>query len=62
MATAAFFREKADQCRTLLQVAQKPEVIAQLEIWAREFEEIAAEMERTGPSVLIVTSRPAQKA
>ena len=41
-----FFREKARECRRLLEIAVKPEVIAQLEIWVREFEDAAREAER----------------
>jgi hypothetical protein len=41
MADAAYFREKAQQCRELLKLATEPEVIEQLEIWVREFEERA---------------------
>ena len=48
MADAAYFREKAEQCRDLLKLAITPEVIEQLEIWVREFEERARMAEREG--------------
>jgi hypothetical protein len=46
MADAAYFREKAQQCRDLMAVAIVPEVVAQLEIWVKEFEEKARVAER----------------
>jgi hypothetical protein len=46
MADAAYFREKAQQCRELLKLATTPEVIEQLEIWVKEFEERAKMAER----------------
>jgi hypothetical protein len=48
MADAAYFREKAQQCRELLKLATVPEVVEQLEIWIREFEERAKLVEREG--------------
>jgi hypothetical protein len=41
MADAAYFREKAEQCRQLLKLVTLPEVAEQLEIWIQEFEERA---------------------
>lgn len=49
MADAAYFREKAQQCRELLKLAIEPEVVEQLGIWVREFEERARIAERTAP-------------
>jgi hypothetical protein len=46
MADAEYFREKAQQCRELLKLAMVPEVVEQLEIWVREFEEQARRAER----------------
>jgi hypothetical protein len=46
MADAAYFREKAQQCRELLNFAIVPEVVEQLEIWIQEFEERARIAER----------------
>jgi hypothetical protein len=51
MADAAYFREKAEQCRDLLKVAIVPEVVEQLEIWVREFEERARMAEREGSAL-----------
>jgi hypothetical protein len=45
MPTAKFFREKAGECCRLLEIAVKPEVVAQLEIWVREFEEASRNAE-----------------
>ena len=41
-----FFRAEAKRCRELLKVAVVPEVIDQLQTWAREFEEEAEEADR----------------
>ena len=40
-----FFRAQAEQCRELLNVAVRPEVIDQLHTWVREFEEEAEKAE-----------------
>jgi hypothetical protein len=45
MPTAEFLRLMAQECRELLAKATVPEVRAQLELWAREFEEEAAKLE-----------------
>lgn len=45
MASAAYFREKAHECRELLKVAAAPAVIMQLQTWIREFEEEAEKIE-----------------
>ena len=45
MPTADFLREKAQEVRALIALAKTPEVIAQLETWARELEEKAARAE-----------------
>jgi hypothetical protein len=45
MADAAYFREKADGCRELLKLAAAPTLIEQLQRWAREFEDQAAQIE-----------------
>ena len=48
MPTAEFLRQKAQEVRALIALAKVPEVIAQLEIWARELEQEAAQAdERT---------------
>ena len=41
MPDAAYFRKKARECRALLRIAQVPDVVAQLCVWADEFEEDA---------------------
>jgi hypothetical protein len=56
-----FFREKARECRRLLEIAVKPEVIAQLEIWVREFEDAAREAERDPASAFIVAAAPGRR-
>lgn len=60
MADAMFFRRKAEQCRELCAQAETPEVIAQLELWAHEFEEEAARVELTpaASSILVVVGQP----
>ena len=45
MPTAEFLRQKAQEVRALIALAKTPEVIAQLEIWARELEGEAAHAE-----------------
>jgi hypothetical protein len=35
------FRERASRCRELLKVAVVPEIVDQLKVWAREFDEEA---------------------
>jgi len=45
MPTAEFLRQKAQDVRALIALAKVPEVIAQLEIWARELEQEAAQAE-----------------
>jgi hypothetical protein len=57
MPTAEFFRAKAQQCRELLAVAKVPEVIAQLELWIREFEEAAKQAEAMVGPVTVVTPK-----
>jgi hypothetical protein len=47
MTTAEFLRRKARQCRRLLAVATVPEVRAQLELWARDFDDEAVKTELT---------------
>ncbi len=39
MPDAAYFRKKARECRALLKIAKVPDVVAQLRVWADEFEE-----------------------
>ena len=39
------FRERARRCRDLLKVVIAPEVIEQLRVWSREFEDEANETE-----------------
>jgi len=45
MPDAEVFRERARRCRELLQFSVSPEIIEQLNIWAREFEEDADKIE-----------------
>ena len=45
MPTAEFLRRKARQCRKLLAITTVPEVRAQLELWARDFDDEAARAE-----------------
>jgi hypothetical protein len=47
MPTAEFLRRKARQCRKLFATALVPEVRAQLELWARDFDDEAAKAELT---------------
>jgi hypothetical protein len=54
MYTAELLRLKAQHCRELIAKATNPEVAAQLELWAREFDEEAAKAEAAGPTVLVV--------
>jgi hypothetical protein len=54
--TAEFLRQKAQECRELIAKATNPLVIAQLEVWAREFEAEAAKAAlAAAPTMLIVT-------
>ena len=46
MRDAAYFIAQAQRCRRLLKRAVDPESIEQLQTWAREFEEKAAETEQ----------------
>jgi hypothetical protein len=46
MPDAKYFARKAKQCRDLLKVAQVPEVIEQLRLWAAEFEAAAQDSAR----------------
>jgi hypothetical protein len=46
MTRAAYFRQKAQQCRELLAVAINAEVIEQLKAWVEEFEDEAAKAEQ----------------
>lgn len=50
MSHAAYFREKAWQCRRLIDVAVVPEIIEQLEAWAQEFDEKASGIENRTPA------------
>jgi acyl-coenzyme A thioesterase PaaI-like protein len=58
MPTPEFLRLKAEECRRLRAKAKVPEVIAQLELWEREFEEEAARLEATGDATVIVIASP----
>jgi hypothetical protein len=58
MANAAYFREKAQQCRELLKVAVAPAVILQLQTWIREFEEEAERIEGHGRRALRTADLP----
>jgi hypothetical protein len=42
---AEFYRAKAERCRELLKGAAIPEIVEQLQTWAREFEEEADKAE-----------------
>lgn len=54
MPTAEFLRLKAKQCRERLVRATAAEIIAQLEVWASEFEAEAAKAE----AVLVIVPPP----
>jgi hypothetical protein len=54
MADAEFLRAKANQCRELITQAKVPEVIAQLELWARDFEKEAIRAEADAPAVVVI--------
>ena len=41
MPDASFFREKAQRCRELSEIAIRPEVREQLGVWAEEFAALA---------------------
>ena len=58
MANAAYFREKAQQCRELLKVATAPHVIMQLNIWITEFEEQAEKIEGHGRRAVSTADLP----
>jgi hypothetical protein len=45
MPDAEVFRERARRCRELLQFTVAPEIIEQLKVWAREFDEEADKIE-----------------
>jgi hypothetical protein len=45
MPDAEVFRERARRCRELLQFTVAPELIEQLRIWAREFDDEADKIE-----------------
>jgi hypothetical protein len=45
MPDAEVFRERARRCRELLQFTVVPEIIEQLKVWAREFDEEAEKIE-----------------
>jgi hypothetical protein len=49
MPDAKYFARKAKQCRDLLKLAQVPEVIEQLRLWAAEFEAAALDSARREP-------------
>ena len=58
MANAAYFREKAQECRELLKVAVGRVVIMQLQTWIREFEEQAEIIERHGRHAVLTADLP----
>ena len=41
-----YYRQKAERCRALLEVAVVPEIREQLRLWEREFDDIAEAMQR----------------
>jgi len=45
MPDAEVFRERARRCRELMQFTVAPEIIEQLKVWAREFDEEADNIE-----------------
>jgi hypothetical protein len=55
IAAAAFLRQKAQECGELIAKATNPLVIAQLEVWAREFEAEAKAALAAALTMLIVT-------
>jgi hypothetical protein len=61
MPTIEFLREKARQCRELVALVKNPEVVAQLEMWALEFEEEAARA-ATDAAVLVIAPAPPVKS
>jgi len=56
MPDAEWFRGKAQQCRELLRSTTAPAVVAQLQMWEREFEERAAEIELRERGVVTLRS------
>jgi hypothetical protein len=58
IAKAAYFREKAQECRELLKVAAAPGVIMQLQIWIREFDEQAERIEQHGRRAVSTADLP----
>ena len=53
MPDASFFREKAQRCRELAEIAIRPEVREQLRVWAEEFAGLAQAADQvTSPSAL----------
>jgi len=46
MQNSLYYRQKAERCRALLEVAVASEVREQLHIWQREFEDIADRIEK----------------
>ena len=45
MTDASYFREWAQRCRALAQIAFQPEVMYQLQVWAMEFDRDADQAE-----------------
>jgi hypothetical protein len=45
MPDSEVFRERARRCRELLRFTDVPEIIEQLKVWAREFDEEADKIE-----------------
>jgi hypothetical protein len=58
MANAAYFHDKAQECRELLKVAVAPAVIMQLQIWIREFEDQAETIEMHGRRAVSTADLP----
>ncbi|HWG80600.1 MAG TPA: hypothetical protein VN681_12540 [Stellaceae bacterium] len=58
MDNAAYFREKAQQCRELLKVAAAPAVIMQLQMWIQEFEDQAEAIEGHGRRAVSTADLP----
>ncbi|HUK09336.1 MAG TPA: hypothetical protein VLX09_15780 [Stellaceae bacterium] len=59
MSSAEFLRGKAAELRALAAQAKVPEVIVQLQLWARECEEEAgrAEGSAAAPTVLVIAPK-----
>ncbi len=57
MPDASFFREKAQRCRELAEIAIRPEVREQLRVWAEEFAGLAQATDQV-PSPTALKTEP----